>query len=170
MRISFEATIEKFDQQGEKTGWTFFLIGADAAQVLNPDVKVSYRVKGFLDQIEIKQVAIIPMGNGEFILPLNAGLRKQLKKLKGHTLTVNIEVDDSEILLNQDFVECLQDDVAATNYFNSLPKSHQNYYSKYIDSAKTDSTKAKRIAQVIHAMSFGMSYPEMLRAQKKLRE
>ncbi|MCC7029539.1 MAG: DUF1905 domain-containing protein, partial [Chitinophagaceae bacterium] len=73
--IQFKAIIEKFGQQGEKTGWTYFLIPAEIAEKINKGVKKSYRVKGFLDETEISGVAILPMGEGDFIMPLNAELR-----------------------------------------------------------------------------------------------
>ena len=48
-------------------------------------------------------------------------------------------------------------------------KSVAVYFSKYIESAKTSATKAKRIALTMEAMLKGMSYPEMIRANKELK-
>ena len=78
--ICFSTTIEKFDKQGEKTGWTYIEIPVDMAEQINPSIRVSYRVKGILDKIKINQVTILPMGEGNFIMPLNADIRKKLKK------------------------------------------------------------------------------------------
>ena len=52
------------------------------------------------------------------------------------------------------------------NIFNSLAGSHRNYFSKWIDSAKTEETKAKRIAMAVSALSRNLSYPEMMREHK----
>lgn len=104
------------------------------------------------------------MGGGDFILPLNAAFRKAIRKRQGATVTVIMDVDDSPLLLSQDFVECLQDEPNALVYFNTLPKSHQNYFSKWIESAKTEPTKAKRIAQAVSALAKKWGFAEMVRA------
>ena len=91
--LKFSTRIKKFGKLGEKTGWTYFSINAGQAQKLNPGKKVGYRVKGTLDQHSIQRVAILPMGDGEFILPLNARMRKATGKEMGDTLTVALEVD-----------------------------------------------------------------------------
>ena len=61
--ISYNATILKFEKQGEKTGWTYIEIQADVAHQLKPNTKTSFRVKGKLDNYSIKAVALLPMGN-----------------------------------------------------------------------------------------------------------
>lgn len=162
--IHFKAIIEKFGSQGEKTGWTYILIPSEWAEKMNKGIKTSYRVKGFLDQIAIQGVAIIPMGRGDFILPLNASLRKQLQKNKNDELEVKLIVDTVAYELNTDMMDCLQEEKEAYDYFMSFPRSHQNYYSKWVESAKTDTTKAKRIAKIIRAMLLKQSYAEMIRS------
>jgi hypothetical protein len=39
-------------------------------------------LKGYLDELPIKAMALIPMGQGDFILSLNANIRKGIKKDK----------------------------------------------------------------------------------------
>jgi hypothetical protein len=154
---------------GEKTGWKYIVIPADVAQKLNKGVKTSYRVKGKLDSHPIKQVALLPMGDGEFIIPMNATIRKAIGKKEGAMLKVEIEVDKSDFLFNADFIACLEDEPEAIKHFKTLPGSHQKYFSKWIDSAKTDATKAKRIAMTVNALARKMRYNEMLREQKAKR-
>lgn len=164
--IKFTALLEKFGKKGEKTGWTYFVIRSEQTKKINPGVKTSFRVKGKLDDFPIKGVAIIPMGEGDFIMPVNAAMRKGIKKQKGEKIIVQIELDKAELKINSDFLSCLSDDTKAKAFFEKLPKSHQNYYSKWIESAKTDETKAKRIAQSINGFKMGMNYPEMIRYYK----
>lgn len=164
--IKFTALLEKFGKKGEKTGWTYFVIRSEQTKKINPGVKVSFRVKGKLDDFPIKGVAIIPMGEGDFIMPVNATMRKGIKKQKGEKILVQLELDKDELKINSDFITCLEDDKKAKAFFDKLPKSHQNYFSKWIDSAKTDETKAKRIAQSINGFKMGMNYPEMIRYYK----
>lgn len=168
-KVSFNAEIEKFGQKGEKTGWTYFEVPFDIAEKLSPSNRKSFRVKGSLDDIRISGVALIPMGEGNFIMPLKADIRKLIKKSKGDHLLVKLEPDKEEYQLNALMMECLNDDQQALTNFNKIPRSHQNYYSKYIDSAKTEPTKAKRIAQVVKAMHYKWTYAEMLREGRNIR-
>jgi hypothetical protein len=164
--IKFTATLLKFDEQGEKTGWTFFEIAAELAQKLKPGNKKSFRVKGYLDSFAIKAVALIPMGEGNFIMPVNAAMRKGIGKRKGAQLSVRLEVDDAPILPPADLLACLEDEPRALDFFNTLSKSHQNYFTKWIESAKTEPTKAKRIAQSVNALAKGHHFGIMLRSLK----
>ena len=165
--VQFTATIRQFAAKGEKTGWTYIEIPSDIAQDLKPGNKKSFRVKGKLDNCKIKGIALLPMGGGAFIMALNSTMRKCTGKRKGAMLRVLLLVDLEVYKLNPDFVACLADDPPARSFFNKLPKSHQNYFSKWIESAKTDQTKTKRIALAVNALSRSMGFGEMLRSQKK---
>ena len=168
--IAFTTTILKFGQQGEKTGWTYILIPSPLARQLKPGSRKSFRVKGWLDKYSIRQVALLPMGEGDFIMPLNAEMRKGIKKQKGATLQIQLEVDTEEIKSSAELLECLADEPDALAHFNNLPKGHQNYFTKWIESAKTEPTKAKRIAFTIIFLSRGKNFGEMLRALKEEKD
>lgn len=152
---------------GEKTGWTYIEIPADIAQKLKPGNKKSFRVRGKLDSFVIEKTALLPMGEGKFILPLNAAIRKGTGKKEGGMLRVQMEEDKREYILNFDMLECLKDEPAAIRKFKSLPGSHQRYFSKWIESAKTEPTRTKRIAQTVNALAKGWGFAEMIRAGKK---
>lgn len=164
--IQFTATIKKFDSQGEKTGWTYIEIPAATAKKLNPDNKKGFRVKGKLDEYEYSMIALLPMGGGDFIMALNAAMRKAIKKQKGATVKVKMDVDTNEIKPPEELMECLQDEQEALEYFNSLNKGHQNYFTNWINSAKTDTTKAKRIAATLNALNKKWDFGQMIRAAK----
>ena len=167
--ISFTTTILKFDKQGEKTGWTYIIIPAKYAGQLQPGNRKSFRVKGMLDEHPINGVALIPMGGGDFIMALNADLRKAIGKKKGAILKVQLAVDEIPYQINTMFVECMEDEPGAMTYFKSLPLAHQHYFSKWIESAKTEPTRVKRIAQAVSALALKMGFPEMVRAAKEER-
>ncbi|MBL7703297.1 MAG: DUF1905 domain-containing protein [Ferruginibacter sp.] len=167
--ISFSTTILQFAQQGEKTGWTYIAVPAEIANKLNPGVKKSYRVKGKLDDFKVEKIALIPMGKGDFILTVNAAIRKGIGKRKGATVKVQFELDHSPILPPSELLECLQDEPEALKYFNSLPQGHRNYFTKWIENAKTEPTKTKRIALVIKTMIRKMDFGTMLREERDER-
>lgn len=164
--VRYTTTILKFDQKGEKTGWTYIEVPAGIAQKLKKNHKKSFRVKGKLDALPIHAMALLPMGGGSFIMPLNSGLRKKLHKQHGAVIYVELEEDINEFILNADLIACLKDEPAASSFFQSLPPSHQRYFSKWIDSAKTTATQTKRIAQAITFLAQKQGYVEMIRALK----
>ena len=168
--IQFTTTIKQFAKQGEKTGWTYITIPAKAAQELKPGNKKSFRVKGRLDNYSIEAIALLPMGEGDFIMPLNAVMRKGIKKSKGVKLQVQLEVDKNTPKPPAEFIECLADEPKAMTFFKSLSKSHQNYFGNWIKTAKTEATQAKRIAQAITALEKGFDFGQMARALKVSRE
>jgi len=161
--IEFIATIKKFGSQGEKTGWTYIEIPEDLAQKLKPGNKRSFRVKGKLDSYRIEGIALIPMGSGNFIMALNADMRKSIAKRQGSMLKVQLSEDNKGFVFNKDFMDCLNDEPNAKKFFQTLPGSHQRYFSKWIDSAKTEPTKVKRITMAVNALSKQLGYAEMLR-------
>ena len=168
--VQFTTVIEQFGEQGEKTGWTHIIIPADIAQQLIPGNKKSFRVKGLLDEYKIEGIALLPMGRGDFVMALNATMRKGIKKKKGAMLNVKLQVDTKPIEPPADFIECLKDEPKAFEFFYSLPKGHQNYFGKWIDSAKTEQTKTKRIAEAVKALSRNYGFSEMLRSLKDDRK
>lgn len=165
--ITATLKIEKFAQQGEKTGWSYLAISRELAEKLNPGCKISFRVKGKLDALPITGQALLPMGDGAFILPLKADLRKKLGKQKGATVAIALEWDPAEPGIDPDLLACLEDEPAAYQCFNSLTPGHQRYFSKWITDAKTEATRAKRIAQTVDAMVKNWDYGQMIRANKK---
>jgi len=163
MKVQYTTTILKFKKKGEKTGWTYIDVPCDVAQQLKPGNKKSFRVKGRLDNFSIKGVALLPMGQGDFIIPLNGAIRKGIGKRDGAMLKVVLEEDTDPLKLNAELMECLADEPAALSFFNSLAKSHQNYFSKWVAEAKTEETKAKRIAAAVDGLANGLNYAEVLR-------
>jgi hypothetical protein len=163
--IQFTTIIKKFNDQGEKTGWTYIEIAAAIAGKLKPNNKKSFRVKGSLDNYAFEGLALLPMGEGNFILALNASIRKKIGKCKGASLKIIIDVDNNPVKLNGALMECLADEPEGLSYFKELTPGHRKYFSNWIDSAKTDATKTKRIAQTINALSNRQDYGQMIRAQ-----
>lgn len=161
--IKFTTTILRFKKKGEKTGWTYIVIPADVASRLKPGNKRSFRVKGKLDGYSFAKTALLPMGEGEFIMPLNLAIRNAIGKGEGAMLKVQMEEDKSDFVFNADMIACLMDEPAAFKFFKALTGSHQRYFSKWIDSAKSDDTKAKRITLTVNALVRGKGYAEMIR-------
>src|SRR5215213_5711279 len=158
--LQFTAIIKRFKENGEKTGWTYIEIPAAFAEKLMPANKKGFRVKGHLDDYAFSGISLLPMGGGDFILTLNGTVRKKIRKIKGDTVNVKMEIDLKPLLRPSELMECLQDEPDALIRFKSLPKAHQNYFTNWIDSAKTEPTKAKRIAASLNALAGGFGFVE----------
>ncbi len=165
--VSFTTQIQKFSDQGEKTGWTYVAIPHQIATEIKPGTKKSFRVKGRLDGHQVGGLALVPMGGGDFILALNAGLRKKIGKKAGDSLQLHLEEDTAVIQLPEDLLACLEDEPRAKANFFALPPSHRLYYGRWIDSAKAEATRTRRIAQAITALAQAKDYGTMIRESKE---
>jgi hypothetical protein len=162
--------VKKFGKKGEKTNWTYLEIEADLAQKINKGVKKLYKVKGLINGIPFRQTNLTPMGEGNYILSINAELRRKLKLNIGDMVTLNIEVDLEVYTLNDDLMACLAEDSTALLQFNKIPAGEQRYFSKWVDAAKTLETSSRRIASILNAMHKKLGYAEMIRQSKKESE
>lgn len=166
--VEFSTIILQFAEQGEKTGWTYIEIPADVAQQMKPGNKKSFRVKGMLDAFAVRGMALMPVGNGNFIMALKAEVRKGIHKRAGAMLQVRLEVDnDYRVEIPADLQECFDFEPETWKFFNSLAKSHRDYFIKWIESAKTGETRAKRIVNTVNAMLRKWDYGKMIREMRK---
>ena len=166
--IEFNTLILQFAEQGEKTGWSYIEIPADLAQQLKPNNKKSFRVRGMLDGFAVSGMALMPMGSGNFIMALKAEVRKGIHKNAGAMLQVRLEEDvDYKVEIPDDLKECFEFEPEALVFYNSLAKSHREYFVKWIDQAKTNETRNKRIVNTVNAMLRKWSYNVMLREMRK---
>lgn len=163
--VEIKGILEKFDKQGEKTGWTYIRIPSIKAKAISP-INTIYRVKGFIDDYAIKQIAILPMGEGDFIMPINGTMRKALRKSQGAPIVLKLQYDPSELEPDSDFMDCLADYPKAKAHYLSLPQSHKNYFTKWLGTVKSEVIKAERIAMAVDALSRGLGFGEMLREKK----
>ncbi|MGN7989584.1 YdeI/OmpD-associated family protein [Pedobacter sp. 22226] len=165
--IHFKAEIERFEAMGEKTGWSYVFISAALASEMKPGCKKSFRVKGKIDQVEVAGLATIPMGEGDFIIALKGELRKKLKKEAGAAIELYLEEDkDFKIEMPEDLEICLSEEEHLIRNFLKQPKSHQNYYINWINQAKTEATRTKRLTMTVKAMDKEQDFGAMMRESK----
>ena len=82
-------------------------------------------------------------------------------------LKVKVEVDSQSPKISKELLACLADEPKALKVFNEFSPSHKLYFSKWIDGAKTEPTKTKRIAQAVSALSRGLDFGQMMRALRE---
>ncbi len=164
---TFNAIIQKFANKGEKTGWTYIDIPKDITFKLKLKNKKGFRIKGVIDDAKFERLSSYPIGDGEFIIAINAELRKKLGKKEGAMVSIKFELDENSPPESKELLACLKEDKIAHKQFNSLLKSHQTYHHHYVSSAKGAATKAGRIVNVINAMYKKQDFGEMIRGLKK---
>lgn len=168
--VTFEADILKFSNKREKTGWSYIEIPAKIAAQLKSDYRRSFRVKGYLDHVEVSGLALTPMGDGDFILALKASLRKRLKKEEGDRIHVELREDvEFKIEIPNDLEICLAEEEVWLERFMLLAMSHRNYFVNWINQAKTETTRTKRIALTVEAMEKQLDFGGMIRMDKARR-
>ena len=148
--ISKKIQLEKIPGKG---GWTFARLPGIKLEKNNP---FGWRkVKGFIDDVEIRQYHLMPMGNGELFLPVKAEIRKKIKKEAGDWIKVILYVDESELEIPKEFVECLKDEPHALDNFKKLSESEKKKYIDWIYAVKTDELKVQRMADSINRIAKG---------------
>ena len=92
---------------------------------------------------------IMPSGKGVLFLAVNAEIRKKIQKQAGDYVHIVLYPDNEPIEIPKEFLLCLQDDIVALQFFNSLIESEQYKYIRWIYSAKGEQTRVDRIAKTV---------------------
>ncbi|MBA3705146.1 MAG: DUF1905 domain-containing protein [Bacteroidetes bacterium] len=146
--------LEKYPGKG---GWTYAAIPEVLQDKNAPFGWV--KVKGQIDNFEIKNYKLMPMGNGKLFLPVKADIRKKIGKQAGDYVTVVLFEDNNPTEIPEDLLLCLMDEQIAYETFLSYTDGQQKEFIDWIYSAKTDETKVERIAETL----------KMLTLKKKFR-
>ena len=145
--------LEKYPGKG---GWTYAAIPEILQDKKSPFGWV--KVKGFIDDYEIKNYKLMPMGNGKLFLPVKAEIRKKIGKKEGDFVHIILYADNSPIQIPDEFLICLQDEPKAYRTFLSYSEGEQKMFIDWIYSAKTDETKVERIAKTITKLEKGQKF------------
>lgn len=144
--------LQKFNGKG---GWTYAEIPAVPNDIRRPFGWV--RVRGNIDGYELKSYKLMPMGNGRLFLPVKAEIRKKIGKKEGDTVKVVLYLDALPLDVPQEIIECFgMEDPKAYEVFSSLTEGNQKGYLNWIYDAKTDDTKAERIAKMMDRLMKGL--------------
>ena len=136
--------LEKFQAKG---GWTYAVIPE-----IKPDKHSPFgwvRVRGTIDDFEIKHYHLMPMGNGKLFLPVKADIRKKIGKKEGDYVQVVLYADSLPTEIPEELRTCLLDEPAAYNTFLSYTNGEQKAFIEWIYAAKKEETKIERIAKTL---------------------
>lgn len=159
--------IERFETNGEKTGWSYVFIPQEIADQIKANSRIGFRVRGLIDGVTVNGMSVMPVKESGFILPLNKALRTSLRKEEGAVIELRLEFDaDFKIEMPEDLEICLAQEEGLLVHFLSMPKSHQNYFITWLNTAKTEVTKTKRLIMIVNAMAKKYDFGEMIRQSK----
>jgi hypothetical protein len=144
--------VKKVDAKG---GWHYVSLPGISE---NKDKLGQVRVKGTIDHYAIKQYNLLPMKNGNMLLPLKSDLRKAIRKKEGDTVEVCLYSDRSSVEIPDEILVCLLDYPNPHSFFLSLSDSNQKYYIDWILSSKKMETKVERIGKMIERLEQGRKF------------
>ena len=153
--VSKKYKLEKYPGKG---GWTYTVISE-----IPPDKRARFgwvKVKGFIDDFELKGYHLMPMANGKLFLPVRAEIRKKIKKQEGDWVKVVLFQDTDPLFIPDEFLQCLRDEPAAYKTFHSYSESSKKYYVDWIYSSKKIETRVKRMAQAIDRLAKGRNFSD----------
>lgn len=150
--VNQKLLLQKFPGKG---GWTY----AEVPEITGLS-RANFgwvKVKGTIDNYELSDYSLAPMGGGKLFLPVKTEIRKKIKKQAGDFVMVVLYRDDSVFIIPEDLIDCLLLEHRAHYLFNKLSKSDQRQYVKWIYSAKREENRAERISKMIGKLLRGRS-------------
>lgn len=147
--INKKVKVQKFPGKG---GWTYVILEYNSTE----KKKAAWiKVKGTVNGAEIEQYKIASMKNGLYMLPLKADLRKKYNIKEGDSVEISLFLDNSELLVPEEILECLEDFPKALDFFNKMTESNKKYYIDWVAEAKNMDTKVNRINKMIDRLLDG---------------
>lgn len=167
--LKLTVEIERYAQNADKTGWRYIFLPNDVVAVLKPTSRRSFRVKGMIDGAFFEGLSLLPVKGDGYILPINGEIRKRIHKDTGDKVSIAFEADlDFKIVFPEDLAMCLAQEEEDLTFFLSFNKSHQNHFINWLNSAKTEETRAKRLEMIVKAMALKQDYGTMIRSNRKI--
>lgn len=142
-----------------KGGWTYAIIPEIKQAANNPFGWVV--VKGWIDDFELKQVKLMPLGNGQLFLPVNASIRNKIHKSAGDIVFIELSFDDSLVEIPKELLACFSEEPKhVLETFLSFTQGQQKSYIDWIYAAKKEETKVLRMAKTIERVTAGLTLSE----------
>jgi hypothetical protein len=94
---------------------------------------------------------------GEFLLGLNRDVREGASVEAGYSVEVELELDTAprEVEVPKALSRALAEDAEARANFERLSYTHRKEYARWIDEAKRDETRQRRLAQAVEMLRQG---------------
>lgn len=144
--------LQKFEGKG---GWTY----AEIPEIPMPKTSFGMlKVKGKIDNYEFSNIRLMPLGNGHLMLAVKSEIRKIIKKHAGNTVHIILYEDNIPVEIPEELMLCMKYEDDILEKFKNYSDAEKNAFINWIYSAKTEQTKADRIAKTITMVQNGEKY------------
>lgn len=114
------------------------------------------RVKGTMDGVPFKGT-LLPAGAGNHFVVVNKELREEIGKEAGDGVRITMDLDTSPVTINipKDFGRALESRPSARAQFERIAPSRRKAYVRWIEGAKAQETRSRRIARAVTMIARG---------------
>jgi hypothetical protein len=151
LTITFTAPLEKFSGKG---GWTFVRIPQSFSERLGMRgmVPVLATVEG-----HVFERSLMPIGDGTHMIAMNKSMLKVIGKQLPDDVTVHIAVQSQPhaVRIPEELAIAFDLDPDGKELFHALPRSTQRGLVMWLESARTDHTRANRAGEILRRLSLG---------------
>lgn len=138
-----------------KGAWTF----VEIPEIPMPKTSFGMlKVKGKIDDYVFSNTHLMPIGNGHVGLAVRAEIRKKIKKQAGDIVHIIIYEDKTSLIIPQELLLCLEYEDGVLEKFRTYTGGQKKAFINWINSAKTEQTKADRIAKTISMIQKGEKF------------
>ncbi|CAN5158658.1 hypothetical protein BH20GEM2_BH20GEM2_16310 [soil metagenome] len=145
---TFSATIEQGDRGG-----AFVTVPFDVEQVFGAKRP---KVRATFDGVPYRG-SLARMGGRHHVLGVLKEIRERIGKGVGDTVRVTVEADTEPrvVQVSDDLAAALRTKVDAATFFEELSYSHRREYVSWIEEAKRESTRRRRIEETLEMLQTG---------------
>ena len=150
----FEAVIEK----PPKTPGAYIVIPFDVKEVYGTNGRV--QVKATFDG-HLYRGSLAPMGGGSHVLGVRKDILQALGKTHGDNIKVVIEQDTAPrvVTVPRDLQKLLVENPKEKAFFEKLSYTHRKEYINWIESAKKDETRQRRLQKSLRMLIENVKHP-----------
>ena len=150
----FEAVIEK----PPKTPGAYIVIPFDVREVYGTKGRV--QVKATFDGHPYRG-SIAPMGGGRHVLGVRKEIQQMIGKTRGDRVKVVIEqdIEPRVVTVPKDLQMLLDENPRGKAFFEKLSYTHQKEYVNWIESAKKEETRQRRLEKSLEMLIQNVKHP-----------
>lgn len=146
--IEFEAEI-----LAHKSGGAYVIIPFNVEEMYG---KKRVKIKAWFERVSYRGL-LVRMGTPDHILIIKKDIRAQIGKEPGDTVSIKL-LEDTEprtVEIPTDFKKLLNENEVVNAFFEKLSYTHQKEYVQWIEGARKQETRERRMKKAIEMMSKG---------------
>ena len=139
--------------------WTYLAIPFDAVEKYGSRGQI--KVKGTINGQPFTST-LLPRGDGSHYLVVPRPIREKIGASRGAKVRVTLEADKGvrKVAVPKDLTAALRKRRGAAAAFEKLSPSHRKEYVSWIESAKKDETRQRRLAKAVEMICDGARLKE----------